>query len=60
MLDPFDNLIKKKELNVIINNQIEGSVSIVLNWKDYQLILFHVIQNAVKYNVIKGFIEINY
>ena len=58
VLDPFNNLIKKKELNVNIIKQTEDNISIVINWKDYQLILFHVVQNAVKYNITKGLIEI--
>ena len=60
VLDPFNNLIKKKELNVKIIKQTEDNISIVINWKDYQLILFHVVQNAVKYNITKGLIEIIY
>ena len=58
VLDPFNNLIKKKELNVNIIKQTEDNISIVINWKDYQLMLFHVVQNAVKYNITKGLIEI--
>ena len=60
VLDPFNNLIKKKELNVNIIKQKEDNISIVIDWKDYQLILFHVVQNAVKYNITKGLIEIKY
>jgi NADPH-dependent 7-cyano-7-deazaguanine reductase QueF len=35
VLDPFNNLIKKKELNVKIIKQTEDNISIVINWKDY-------------------------
>jgi NADPH-dependent 7-cyano-7-deazaguanine reductase QueF len=35
VLDPFNNLIKKKELNVNIIKQTEDNISIVINWKDY-------------------------
>ena len=44
VLDPFDNLILKKELIVKINNLIGNNNTIViLDWNIYQLIMFHLI-----------------
>ena len=44
VLDPFDNLIRKKEINLTINNLIEESQSdIVIDWSNFRLILFHII-----------------
>jgi hypothetical protein len=44
VLDPFDNLILKKELTVKINNLIGNNNTIVnLDWNIYQLIMFHLI-----------------
>lgn len=43
VLDPFDNQINKKELNIKINNLIEDNIQIIIDWSKYQLILFHFI-----------------
>jgi len=37
-----------------------NSLKIIIDWAIFQLITFHLIQNAIKYNKNKGSIEINY
>ncbi len=60
-MDPFDNFIRNKELNVKINILLgDNNTLIIIDWNKYQLILFHVFQNAVKHNKKEGSIEINF
>ena len=61
VIEPFNQLIKRKELKITVQNDIESkNTEMVSDWKIYQLILFHFIQNAVKYNQSQGQIFINY
>ena len=38
---------------------MDTNIKIVTDWKIFQSVLFHFIQNAVKYNLEKGQININ-
>ena len=44
VIDPFTSQLKKKELNVIIENKLENEdKKLVTDWKIYKLILFNII-----------------
>lgn len=61
VIEPFNQLIKRKGLKVTIQNDIGNkNIELVTDWKVYQIILFNFIQNAVKYNIVNGEIIINY
>ena len=48
-------MIKRRELNVHIirSNDFEGS-NLRADWKSFQLSIFNLIQNGVKYNKYRG------
>ena len=50
VLWPFEMLIVRRRHNVHLMLQIEPSVKLVTDWSLYQLILFNLVQNSVKYN----------
>lgn len=61
VIEPFNQLIKRKGLKVTIQNDIGNkNIELVTDWKVYQIILFNFVQNAVKYNIVNGEIIINY
>jgi len=55
VISPFTPKIKEQDINVYIarKNDFSG-IKLGLDWELYQLILFNIIQNAVKYNKPKG------
>ena len=57
VLDPFESQIKNSKMEVTVkSHKFESRVK--ADWKLYQLIIFNIIQNAVKYNKPKGEINI--
>lgn len=50
VLWPFEMLIVRRRHNVHLMLQIEPDVKLVSDWSLYQLILFNLVQNSVKYN----------
>jgi signal transduction histidine kinase len=51
---PFERQIFRQEIKVFISKQFSPNLSIIADWMGYQLILFNIIQNSVKYNKFKG------
>ena len=53
-------MIKKKKLIVreLVDRTLMKDKDIYLDWKIYQLVLFNLVQNAVKYNKECGHITI--
>ena len=58
VLDPFFPTIKQRNIQVYIARTSEFKNMIITDWEKYQLILFNVVQNAVKYNSFLGHIVI--
>jgi len=58
VLQPFEYQIKKKKMNVSIKRMNNDRPSIKTDWRLYQLIIFNIVQNAVKYNKREGNIAI--
>jgi len=50
VLEPFGAQINSFQLNVYISRSNNFNQTICQDWKLYQLILFNLIQNAIKYN----------
>ena len=54
---PFVSQILANKIRVLVSDQTQmDNVSFVADWKLYELILFNIIQNAVKYNSYLGVI----
>ena len=51
---PFEMQIDKKEINVYLVQRIDHNFTLISDWNRYELILFNIIQNAVKYNSQRG------
>jgi len=52
---PFSTQIKSKKLNVQILRRTSFDLEeYQADWKNFQLCIFNLIQNAVKYNTYKG------
>ena len=47
---PFEMLIVRRRHNVHLRMQIESGINMIADWGLYQLILFNLVQNSVKYN----------
>jgi len=58
VLQPFEYQIKKKKMNVSVQRKNIERPSIKADWRLYQLIIFNIVQNAVKYNKREGDISI--
>lgn len=58
---PFQRQITRQEIKMYITKKYKDNISIKADWLSYQLILFNIIQNSVKYNKFKGeiFVIIN-
>jgi len=54
MIVPFSTQIKSKKLNVQILRRTSFDEEYQADWKNFQLCIFNLIQNAVKYNTYKG------
>jgi signal transduction histidine kinase len=59
VMKPFEYQVKSRNMKVIIQKINHGCVSIKTDWRLYQLIIFNLIQNAVKYNRRDGAINIS-
>lgn len=55
---PFLQQISSTSINVYIARKDFGEVNLKLDWKNYQLILFNLVQNAIKFNFFNGAILI--
>ena len=51
---PFERQILRQEISLFISTNFDQSMLIKADWLNYQLILFNMIQNSVKYNKFKG------
>ena len=54
VLYPFERQILRQEISLFISTNFDQSMLIKADWLNYQLILFNMIQNSVKYNKFKG------
>jgi len=55
VVEPFQEKILQEQISVYILHRTEMSKLMVWqDWDRYQLIMFNLIQNAVKYNQLKG------
>ena len=46
----FEHFISRMRINVYLGLNIEANLQVSLDWNLYELILFNIIQNSVKYN----------
>jgi K+-sensing histidine kinase KdpD len=58
VLQPFEYEIKAKNMVVDLNRAPHFSESIKIDWRLYELIIFNIIQNGIKYNKRGGHISI--
>ena len=58
VLQPFEYEISAKKMVVDISRESPINQGIKIDWRLYQLIIFNIIQNAIKYNKRKGKISI--
>lgn len=54
VIEPFELMISQKEIEVFIQRANPFSFAIKTDWAKYQLILFNIFQNAVKFNCKGG------
>jgi len=50
VLWPFEHTIFKRRHNIHLITKLEPNISMETDWSLYELILFNLVQNAVKYN----------
>lgn len=50
VLWPFEHFIFRMKINIFLGLNIEKNLQVNLDWSLYELILFNIIQNSVKYN----------
>lgn len=58
VLYPFYPQINSRKISVFIARKSMYNFEIKADWKRYQLVIFNIIQNAVKYNKCNGSIVI--
>lgn len=54
VIEPFTLQIESRNLRVKVAWRTSARVQMKADWDSYQLVLFNIVQNAVKYNNIKG------
>jgi len=55
VLYPFELQLFSNHINVyFLQNNNSVGMKVITDWKVYELILFNILQNAVKYNKIEG------
>lgn len=55
VIEPFQYLIKNREINVHMIRKNDFNQGILkADWKNFQLAIFNIIQNGIKYNQFKG------
>ena len=57
VIEPFSHTLKNRSINVQIfrkNNSVMKLLKLMADWKNFQLVMFNIIQNAIKYNNWKG------
>lgn len=54
VINPFEPQIISRNLKIFIAKKSNFNFIIKNDWVMYQLILFNIIQNAVKYNIFEG------
>jgi signal transduction histidine kinase len=59
VLSPFETQILKSELMILTNIDFPKNTKAIADFEMFELILFNIIQNAIKYNNIKGHVIIN-
>jgi hypothetical protein len=50
VINPFEPQISKQGIKVTLARKRNYNFEIKANWVAYQLVLFNIVQNAVKYN----------
>ena len=58
VLQPFEYEIKKKKMKIDMSSKDLSRPSMKADWRLYQLIIFNIVQNAIKYNKREGTIRI--
>lgn len=58
VLFPFTTQIEGFKLKVFINVINRPIQNLVADWQNYKLVVFNVLQNAIKYNSYKGHIVV--
>lgn len=51
VISPFGKFLSSRNINVYLARQNIFDLEIKLDWESYKLILFNIIQNAIKYNM---------
>ena len=55
VIQPFSPMIKRKELNIhIIREEGFRNFELVADWANFQLAVFNLVQNGIKYNRFRG------
>ena len=58
VIQPFQILIMNRHINVYVMQTNLFDFSIRADWTNFKLVLFNIVQNAVKYNKLEGDIVI--
>ena len=56
VLYPFEESISKRSIRVLSHQSYDKGLKACSDWVMFEFILFNLIQNAVKYNVVRGYI----
>ena len=50
VIEPFEPMLRSRKLSVYFAKLRKINYNISTDWSKYQLVLFNILQNAVKYN----------
>ena len=54
MLEPFHYTMQVNHLNVYLIRKTNMDFELITDWKSYEMILFNILQNAIKFNQLEG------
>ena len=54
VIEPFEPMLRSRKLSVYFAKLRKINYNINTDWSKYQLVLFNIFQNAVKYNKFMG------
>ena len=57
-MEPFHYIMQANHVNLYLIRKQNLNLELITDWKCYELILFNILQNSIKFNKIEGDIVI--
>ena len=58
VIEPFEPQVTANSITVLLHNECPENLVLATDWDMFEFILFNLVQNSIKFNVIQGFLLI--